>query len=51
MLESVRKSVAMPRVPAKTLASAGALGSFFWLLAHDLVHPLVIYLLQIYLTF
>jgi len=51
MLESVRKSVAMPAVPAKALFSVGALGSFSWLLAHDLIHPLVIYLLQIYLTF
>ena len=51
MLESVRKSIAMPAVPARTLFSVGALGSFGWLLAHDLIHPLVIYLLQIYLTF
>lgn len=51
MLESVRKTVAMPAVPAKALFSVGALGSFTWLLAHDLIHPLVIYLLQIFLTF
>lgn len=51
MLESVRKSVAIPEIPTKALFSVGALGSFFWLLAHDLIHPLVIYLLQIYLTF
>lgn len=57
MLESarkfvtVRKSFAWQAASAKTLFSVGALGSFSWLLAHDLIHPLVIYLLQIYLTF
>lgn len=52
MLESVRnKTVPLPLVPAKLLFSVGSLGSFVWLLAHDLIHPLVIYLLQLYLTF
>lgn len=51
MLESVRKSVAIPWIPAKVLFSVGSLGSFAWLLAHDLIHPLAIYLLQLYLSF
>lgn len=51
MLESVRKHVAIPHLPAQVVYSAGALSSFLWLLAHDLVHPVVVYLLQVYLTF
>lgn len=51
MLESVRKSVAAPQIPAKVVFSAGTLGSFLWLLTQDLIHPIVIYLLQIYLVF
>lgn len=51
MLESVRQSVALPRVPVRVLFSAGVVGSFAWLLSQDLIHPVVIYLLQLYLTF
>lgn len=51
MLESIRSTVAISDGPAKVLFSVGTLASFFWLLAHDLIHPLVIYVLQLYLTF
>lgn len=52
MLESARKrEVAVPRVPAGLLLSAGTLASFGWLLSHGKIHPIVIYLLQVYLTF
>jgi hypothetical protein len=52
MLDSVRKHVvAVPHVPGKVLLSAATIGSFGWLLAHDLVHPLVIYALQLFLSF
>jgi len=51
MLESVRKSVAIPQIPSKVLFSVGALGSFVWLVTQDLIHPIVIYALQLYLTF
>jgi hypothetical protein len=51
MLDSVRKHVAVPYVPVKVLLSVGSLASFGWLLSHDLVHPIVIYALQIYLSF
>lgn len=51
MLDLVRKHVAIPHVPAKVLLSVAALGSFGWLLAHDLVHPIVIYAVQLYLSF
>jgi hypothetical protein len=52
MLDSVRKhAVAVPHVPGRVLLSAATIGSFGWLLAHDLVHPLVIYALQLFLSF
>jgi hypothetical protein len=51
MLDSIRKQVAVPYVPVKVLLSVGSLASFGWLLSHDLVHPIVIYALQLYLSF
>ncbi len=48
----VRKSIsAVPQVPVKVLLSAATLTSFGWLLAHGLVHRIVIYALQLYLSF
>lgn len=52
MLDSIRASAAaLPRVPARALFSAGTVASFGWLLAHDLIHPVVIYLFELYLSF
>ncbi len=51
MLQSIRKHVAVPHVPVKLMLSAGALASFGVLLAHDQIHPLVLYALQLYLSF
>jgi hypothetical protein len=55
MLQSIRKQVvrhvALPRVPVKLLLSAGALASFGVLLAQGQIHPLVLYALQVYLSF
>ena len=51
MLESIRASVAVPRLPAQTLLSVGTVVSFGWLLANDLIHPVVIYLFELYLSF
>lgn len=52
MLESARKYVvALPKVPARLLLSAGTLASFAWLLSTNRIHPVVVYVLQVYLTF
>jgi len=56
MLDSVRKQVAVSylpvkSIPVKVLLSVASLASFGWLLSHDLVHPIVIYALQLYLSF
>jgi hypothetical protein len=51
MLDSVRKLVAIPYVPGRVLLSAATVASFGWLLANDMIHPLVVYALQLYLSF
>lgn len=53
MLESARKAIAIrvPGLPMKAAMSVGTIASFTWLLTQDLVHPFVIYLLQLYLAF
>jgi hypothetical protein len=51
MPDLVRKSIAIPQLPVKVLLSAATLASFGWLLAHGLVHPVVVYALQLYLSF
>ncbi len=52
MLQSARSRVAgIPRVPAQMWLSVGTLSSFAWLLLQNKVHPIVVYLLQVYLTF
>ena len=52
MLDSARNRVeALPRVPVQVILSAGTLTSFAWLLLLDRIHPVVIYLLEVYLTF
>lgn len=52
MLDSARTRVeALPKIPVNVLLSAGTLTSFAWLLFQDHIHPAVMYLLQVYLTF
>lgn len=52
MLDSARNRVeALPRVPAHLLFSVGTLASFSWLLLQSRIPPVLIYLLQVYLTF
>ncbi len=51
MLQSLHKSVTMARIPVGLLASAASLTTFGWFLVRDLVNPIVIFFLQLYLTF
>ncbi|MEM6794197.1 MAG: hypothetical protein AAF725_09445 [Acidobacteriota bacterium] len=52
MLDSVSNRVeALPKPSASALLSAGTLASFGWLLLQNRIHPAVIYMLQVYLTF
>lgn len=52
MLETTRRAVAIfPSFSIETLAAIGTISTFGWLLAHDLVRPIAVYLLEIFLTF
>jgi len=52
MQEMTRRAVAvLPKLPIEALATVGSVSAFGWLLAHDLVQPLAVYLLEIFLTF
>lgn len=51
MLDSVRKQIAVPQIPATTLFAVSTVASFLWLLSQDLVHPIVVYALEVYLSF
>ncbi len=51
MLESIRRVASIPRVPTQAILTAGTLAGFGWLLANDQIHAMLVYLLQLYLTF
>ena len=51
MLDSVRKYVALPQVSILPVLTAITLASFGLLLAYDLIHPIAVYLLKLYLIF
>jgi NhaP-type Na+/H+ and K+/H+ antiporter len=51
MLDSVRKYVALPQFSALPVVSAVTLASFGLLLTYDLIHPIAVYLLKLYLMF
>jgi hypothetical protein len=51
MLEAIRKAVVLPRVPSHTLIAAVTITAFGWLLVNDLIEPLAVFLLQLYLAF
>ena len=51
MLEAIRKAAAMPRISPQALIAVVTLTSFGWLLVHDLIRPLAILMLQLYLAF
>jgi len=51
MLEAIRKAVVLPHVPAQALIAAVTFTAFGWLLVNDLIQPLAVLLLQLYLAF
>jgi hypothetical protein len=51
MMETIRRSVALPRLRVDYLATATTTLAFAWLLINDHIHPLAVYLLQLYLAF
>jgi hypothetical protein len=51
MLQSIRRAIALPQVPVQALATVVSVLAFGWLLVNDLVQPIVILLLELFLTF
>ena len=51
MLQSILKTVPIPRVPALPLLSSISILAFGWLLISDTIQPIAVYLLQLYLAF
>jgi hypothetical protein len=50
MIDSLRKAVWLPDISVQVLLSAGVVVGFVWLVAQNGVHPIMIYLLQLYLS-
>ena len=51
MLESVSRLASIPQVSTEVFLSSGTILGFGWLLLTDQIHPVAIYLLQLYLSF
>jgi hypothetical protein len=51
MLQAIRRAIALPQVPLQALATIVSVLAFGWLLVNDLVQPIVILLLELFLTF
>ena len=51
MLETIRRTVALPKLRVDYVATAVTTLAFGWLLINDHVHPVAVYLLQLYLAF
>jgi len=51
MVESIRKALTIPYLPLEAVATVATVASFGWLLVNDLIQPIVVYLLQLYLSF
>ncbi len=51
MLQSIRSSISIPRVPALPVLGTLSILAFSWLLLSDSIQPIAVYLLQIYLIF
>ena len=51
MLEAIRKAVVLPHVSPQTLIGVITFTAFGWLLVNDLIQPVAVLLLQLYLAF
>lgn len=52
MLRSItRRAVSLPQAPTRLLPHLLSVLAFGWLLAQDLIQPIAIYLLELYLAF
>ncbi len=51
MLEMVRRAAEVPAISRQWVWASVSIGSFLWLLAQDAVHPLIVFGLEIFLSF
>ncbi len=51
MLETLRRTAVVPRLRVDIVLAAATTFCFGWLLLRDLLHPVAVYLLQLYLAF
>jgi hypothetical protein len=51
MLQSAVRQASTLRIPVDRLLAAASVASFLWLLLSDRIHPLVVMMLELYLTF
>ena len=50
MFQAAVRQLAATRLPVDRLVAAGVVVSFFWLLFQDRIHPVVVHVLELYLT-
>ncbi len=51
MFQTAARQATTFRLPVDRLLAVGTVGSFFWLLLSDRIHPVAVLLLELYLTF
>ena len=51
MLQSIRNVLAVPQIPILPAISTMSVLAFGWLLVSDIIQPIAVYLLQLYLAF
>lgn len=51
MIDAIRRVADLPHFPAHALLAGASVLAFGWLLANGVVQPIVIWALQLYLTF
>jgi len=50
MIDSLRKVASLPDISLQAVLSAGVVAGFVWLLVQNGVHPIMVYVLQLYLS-
>jgi hypothetical protein len=51
MIAILRRSAVLPALPVRALAQAAVISSFLWLLLKNQIDPLIVYGLELYLSF
>ncbi|MCM2269722.1 hypothetical protein D3C83_261540 [compost metagenome] len=50
MIQTAARQLASLRLPVDKLVGISTVTAFFWLLAQDRIHPVAVYLLELYLS-